>query len=468
MSRYSLIKSASWYTVSKILVMSLNFVSIPVFTHLLTTSEYGEVSVYTIWIGILTPFIGLGLHLSISRAKIEFESNYIQYVSSIIAFLGLLFFLFLFLFFIFKEQFFSVTKIPSKLALLLFTQVLMCLFISVSLGMFQFEYKYKLVSILNLLRAVLSVSFSFVLVLVFNDGMRVEGKIIGVFVVDVILGLSLASYILFKGKVFFDYKYWKFGLVYSVPFIFGSLSYILNSQFDRLLINEYVGSSETGIYSFAYSIGMLLLLLAIAVKQALNPWIYDRLNNDDFYPVKSVYVQYIHIFSIVSMLLLYVTPELVMLLSDKAFWSGAKILPWIVLGAYLQVLILNESETQMFLKKTATNSLIIVLGAVINIILNYFYIPDYGALGAAITTVITYLVMFLLVFYVNLKIFKFSLVKVKCYAISIFYVCFFSVVFFYIQDYFILRLGVFLLNSVILLRFLLGERNKFISSKASV
>jgi len=439
--------------------MALSFVSIPIFTHLLTTSDYGIFSLFTVWIGLLTPFVGLGLHLSVPRAKIEFKDSYYSYVSSIICLVLIVFLIILVVFYVFKTELLALSGIPEHLGELLMIQVLMSLFISIGTGLLQFEFRYKMVSILSLFRAILSLILSVVLVLYIYSDLKVDGRVIGVFIVDLLLGSTLAFYILCKGRVFVNFIYWKFGLIYSVPFIFGSLSYILNSQFDRLLINEYVSSSATGIYSFSYSIGMLLLLLAIAVKQAVNPWIYQKLDNNQLEPVKVVYVKYITVFSIITILLMYISPELVMFLSDKAFWSGADILPWIVLGAYFQVLILNESESQMFLKKTGVNSIVIVLGAIINIILNYIYIPSYGMLAAAITTCSTYMVMFSILYYVNSKLLSFSLVTLKCYLLSICYVATFSMLFFLFNDNFLVRLVAFILNCIVLTKLFFDMKN---------
>lgn len=446
-------------------MLSLNFISIPIFTHLLTTGDYGVVSLYTVWIGILTPFVGLGLHLSISRAKIEFKEDYPQYISSIVSLVFGLFLISCILMYIFKVEILSITKIPKELLFLLIVQVLMSILISIGLGVLQFQFKYQVASVISMLRAIFSILLSVLLILyIFNEN-KVNGKIAGVFIVEFILGCSLVMYLFFKGKVLFNYTYWKFGLIYSVPFIFGSLSFILNSQFDRIIINEYIGSSETGLYSFAYSIGMLLFLLGVSVKQALNPWIYEKLDEEDYKPVIDIYQHFVCIFSLVTILMLYVSPELVQVLSAKDFWGSAVILPWIVLASYFQLLILNEQETQMFLKKTALNSFIIVLGAIFNIVLNYMFIPRYGVIGAAITTLITYMFMFFCMYYVNSYVLSYRLVNLKFYFSSIIYVSFFSLLFFVVKDSYLLRGVVFILTLIILSWYVYRERNAFLLAK---
>lgn len=426
--------------------MSLSLISIPIFTHLLTTSEYGSFALYTVWISMLTPFMGLGLHMSVGRAKIEFKDSYYSYVSSIICFIFILFVISCLPLYLFKTELLELTDIPENLYILLIIQVLMSLIISVGIGLLQFEFKYKTVSSINFIQAFFSILFSVLLIFYCFNDMKLQGRVLGPFIIDFLLTVCVAFYILHKGKVFVNIEYWVFGLKYSIPFIFGSLSYVINSQFDRLLINEYIGSSDAGIYSFAYSIGMLLLLIAIAVKQALNPWVYEKLDNEQSKPVKKVYVYYIAVFSIITIFLMYMSPELVKILSDKEYWGGIEILPWIIVAAYIQVLILNESETQMFLKKTAINSFVIILGAALNIALNYKYIPEYGAVGAAITTLVTYVVMFIIIYLLNLRYFTYSLVNLKVYLLSISYVLFFTVLFLVFREDVIFRLMVLLVN----------------------
>ena len=442
--------------------MSLSLISIPIFTHLLTTSEYGSFALYTVWIGMLTPFIGLGLHMSVGRAKIEFKNSYYRYVSSIISLIFILFVMSCLLFYLFKAELLELTGIPEKLYILLIIQVLMSLLISVGIGLLQFEFKYKTVSSISFVQAFFSIALSVILIFYGYNDMKLQGRILGPFIVDFLLGVGVAIYILHKGRVFVNIEYWRFGLRYSIPFIFGSLSYVINSQFDRLLINEYMGSSEAGVYSFSYSIGMLLLLMAIAVKQALNPWVYEKLDIGQTKPVKKIYINYIAVFSIATILLMYMSPELVQILSGEEYWGGVELLPWIIIAAYVQVLILNESETQMFLKKTAINSFVIILGAALNIALNYKYIPEYGAVGAAITTVVTYVVMFIILYLLNLKYLAYSLVSLRVYILSIFYVFLFSVLFLIFKEGMIFRLIVLFVNFMILTKLCFDIKKKTI------
>ncbi|MDP2562082.1 oligosaccharide flippase family protein [Psychrobium sp. 1_MG-2023] len=460
----SLMKVASWYTISRILVLTLSFISIPIFTHLLSPNEFGEFAIYTMWIAMLTPFVGLGLHMSIGRAKVEFKERYKQYVSSIVFLLLILLIIALVTLSTFESFFVGVINYPSHWLYLIIVQTFMSLFINTVFCMFQFNGMYKQLAIVTFLQMLVSLLLSIYFVNFFFEENKAEGRIFGVFFIDLILGCALCIYAFVYGRCYVNMKFWAFGIKYSTPFILGSLSYIINGQFDRLLINEYLGAAEAGIYSFSYSIGMLLLTLAIAVKQALNPWVYEQLDNGQKTPVKVVYKHYIIVFSLLAVIMLHATPELITLLSKESYWDGLSILPWIVLAAYIQVLILNESETQMFLKKTLVNSSVVVVGAILNIVLNYMFIPKYGSMGAVVTTVVTYAFMLVLLLLININVLHFKLVSNRVYLMSLIYILASTTIFFLVKDSLVMRFVLIIFNLSLL--FLYYMKKKKTSQKA--
>ena len=86
------------YSISKILILGINMIVAPVFTRLLTTSEYGKVSIYSSWISIISIFVGVQSYATINNAKIEYSDKvYKKYCSSIL-FLSFLSFVLLLVF----------------------------------------------------------------------------------------------------------------------------------------------------------------------------------------------------------------------------------------------------------------------------------------------------------------------------------------------------------------------------------
>lgn len=79
-------KITVWYVLSSILVNALNFLTTPIFTRILSKSEYGQYSNFISWQTILEILVTLNISMSITRAKYEFDGEMEKYICSILLF----------------------------------------------------------------------------------------------------------------------------------------------------------------------------------------------------------------------------------------------------------------------------------------------------------------------------------------------------------------------------------------------
>ena len=75
-------KARLWYVISSIMVKAISIITTPIFTRMLSTSEYGTVSTFTSWSGLLLTFFTLNLTYSIGRAKLDYPDKLDDYVGS--------------------------------------------------------------------------------------------------------------------------------------------------------------------------------------------------------------------------------------------------------------------------------------------------------------------------------------------------------------------------------------------------
>ncbi|EMK3322731.1 oligosaccharide flippase family protein [Vibrio vulnificus] len=394
MNLRKIIGGSSVYLFSKSIVMIITFLSIPFFTHMMTPTEYGNFSLLITYSGILMPFFCIGVYLSIARASVEFRGEYKEYLQTMIV---MCFFVILpFFVLIMFTNYYWVEVSDTISIVLISTYILFMSINSMVNSYYQYEKRIKFAALISGIRGVMVilVSMIFVKYATFDKSFaRMSGVVIaeGLF----FLYLLINVFNKFQTKNI-KRKYVKFAVAYSSPLIIGSLSYILNNQFDRLVIDFYFGSSEVGIYSFAYTIGMLPLTLAIAIRQGVNPYIYDLIEAGDYFTVRKISHLLSFLFFSICALIIIFGNHVVAVVASEEFASSSSILSYIVLGAFIQMMILNESEIQMYFKKTKVNSIIILLGCIINIVLNVIFVPLYGVSAAAISTVITYVVMFII------------------------------------------------------------------------
>ena len=76
------VKAGIGYTVGNMLIKGITFLTIPVFTRLMSTEDYGIFNTFNSYMAILTIFVGLALHTSIKNAKYDFPGNLNKYTSA--------------------------------------------------------------------------------------------------------------------------------------------------------------------------------------------------------------------------------------------------------------------------------------------------------------------------------------------------------------------------------------------------
>ena len=443
---HKVVKAGSWYTITEFFSKGISFLTIPIFTRLLAPGDFGTVSLYTTWVGILTIFLGLNLNASITKGKYEFEKDYDSFVSSVM-FLSLLMFMgYAAIIFIFKASLQRLVGFSSGLFYFMIFQAYFT-FVTTSLtAKFRVEYNYRFISIVSIVVNILSVILSIVLIaFVFKD-QPYRGRILGTGIPIIFLGSVYLVYMLSIGKdKRINIRYWKFALSFSIPLILSSLSSLINSQFDRIMIEKYIDNTATGLYSFAYNIGMIIAVLTYALDQTWAPWVYERMGKEDYTNIKSKAKIYRNFYMVAYAGLLFMSPEIIKLMAKETYWEATNIIPYIFAGYFFSYMYTLEVKTEFFNNKTKLVSVGTVLSAIINIILNMVFIPRYGYIAAAVTTTISYFFLFIFHYIITSKVLKKNIFGFKFHINSILYMLSVTICFIVFREMFIIRLFAMLL-----------------------
>lgn len=416
------VKAGSWYTITEFFLKGITFLTIPIFTRLLTPSDYGIASLYATWVGIFTIIIGLNLNVSIMKGKYDFKENYNNFVSSVMFLSVLILVGYIIVFLAFGDVIRNLTGLSKSLFGFMVVQAYFTFVINSIIVKFRVEYNYKLVSIISIVVNILGVLLSIYLILYSLQELPYLGKILGSGILVIIQGFVFLIYIIIPGRgKLWNFNYWKYALILSMPLIIHSLSGIVNAQFDRIIINRYMGESATGIYSFAYNVGMIITVLTHALDQAWSPWTYEMMNEGNFAKIKSRGKIYRNFFAIAYAGLLFFSPEIVKVMADERYWEALNIVPYIFAGYYFSYLYTLEVKTEFFYGKTSLVSVGTVLSAIINIVLNIIFVPIYGYMAAAVATTISYLFLFIFHYLITSRVIKLSIYGFKFHLISIVY-----------------------------------------------
>lgn len=433
------LRSGLWYTIGNVFLKGIVFLTIPIFTRMLSTTDYGIVNTYTAWSAVLSTLIGVSLNGTIANAKYEFKEDLDRYSSSILCFTTILF---IFIIIVSNIYIINIGPIIFQSKLLfncLIVQSYSEFIISLSLARLSNEYRYKEYLIISILSTLLNICLSIALIILYFKSQAYTGRILGGAIITISFALYLYIRIMIKGKVNFDLNYLKFGLILSLPLIPHTLSSTVLSQFDRVMINYYIGPSTAGIYSFTYNIGMVLNVVWSSLNSAWVPWFYEKMNQSDYYKITEKAKSYLIFFSIITIGLVLISPELIKILAPSQYWDGIRLVAPIVLSGYFVFLYSFASNTEFYYKKTKYIAIGSIASAIINIVLNMILIPICGYTVAAYTTLISYILLFIFHWTILKYMLHVSLFRIKDFSYSIISVSILSFVLIMLKNYALAR-----------------------------
>ncbi len=182
---------------------------------------------------------------------------------------------------------------------------------------------------------------------------------------------------------------------FSIPIIPHSFAMMALGQIDRIMILKYVGSSEAGVYSFGYSYAVILSVVVNSIMNAWQPWLFEKLKLKSHSEIKKSCKLLNFVTGILTISFVLIAPEVLRLLGSESYWEAKKMVTPVALGTLFQFFYTYFVNIEMYCKQTSLIAVGSVGGALINYILNLIFIPRYGYIVAAYTTMIGYLLLML-------------------------------------------------------------------------
>ena len=394
------LKAGLWYVISTIVIKAISIITTPLFTRLLTTEQYGIVSTFTSWYSLLFPIFSLNLTYGVARAKIDFSEDLDKYIGSM-QILSLFFSVFIsipLLFFI--EPVSNFMGMNSFAVLLLILYLVLSPVITFTQCGYRYKYKYKQNILISFYISLTTVVLSLFLVL-FVDFDEALLRIIGIVVPALVLSVFLWFFSFKKKQICINPKYWRYGLKISGPLILHTISLYILAQSDRIFVNMFCGNEATGIYSLAYNYAMLLSIITTAINEGWAPWFHDSLANGKKTDIRQNTKKIVVLSCFVSLGCIALGPEALFVLGGNNYSDGVLCVPPIVLGVLCQYIYSHYINIELHLKNTMFSSIGTVIAAGLNILLNILFVPIFGYVAAAYTTLICYIVLMLMHFIIS-------------------------------------------------------------------
>lgn len=221
--------------------------------------------------------------------------------------------------------------------------------------------------------------------------------------------VSLVDQMILALSLYFAYRYQKNGSFYryfdlmtaknllkdSWPLIFSGLVVMLYMRIDQIMIKEMLGDREVGLYSAAVRLSEVWYFIPMIITSSLFPAIVSakKVSKELYYMrLQRLYTFMVWMAIGIALPMTFLSDWLVTLLYGEAYRDAGQVLMihiwagmFVFLGVASSSWLTNENLQKLAFYRTLS-------GAITNVILNLMLIPIYGIIGAAIATVISYMV----------------------------------------------------------------------------
>ena len=415
MSKKSYFKATGMYTIGNIFNKAMSLLLLPIFTRLLSTSSYGIVSTYNSWVNIAIILIGLQLYLTLRSAYSDYKDSLYSYISCIDS-LSLITATVLVVVAVIALNFVQV-DLSKQLVIMCIIHAFFASITNVELQrqMMALDYLKRtlLLSLPGLFAALIGIA-----IIVFFPKTDYMGRIVSNAAVTSSVGLVILINHYKKGKTFLNSEYCQYGLVLALPLIFHGLASEVLSSVDRTMITAFRTTSETGIYSVAYTMGMAVKVITASVESVWIPWFTNKINEGKYQEINRTARYYLYVVSALCISAMLCLPEILKLFADKSYWDGIYVIPPIVLASFIVFLYSISVDVEYYYKETKGIAVNTFIAAALNLVLNFAFIPIFGAVAAAYTTVASYAVSFC-IHYAKARKLNNILYPLQIYAIPI-------------------------------------------------
>ncbi len=189
-------------------------------------------------------------------------------------------------------------------------------------------------------------------------------------------------------------------LKYSLPLIPTTIFWWITSVSDRYMVNGMIGSHANGIYTVSYKLPTLLTLVSTIFMQA---WQFSAVSEDrtddtaraNFF--SSVWRSFQAVMFLAGSLVIVFAKPAMKLLTTEEYYAAWQYIPLLSAAMVYTAFVSFLGSVYVVTKKSNISFITSIPGPVINILLNFLLIPSpLGVQGAAIATVTSYFLVFVI------------------------------------------------------------------------
>lgn len=394
----------------KFLQKGISMISGPIFTRIMPMDEYGIVSTFVSWQSVLYIVFTLNMAAGVfNNGMMEFKDDRDGFSYSIMCLANFVTVCWVSIYCLFYQWLQPIVDMDILLMVILFLYCFVTPAYNYWIGRERYVFRYKASCTVMALVTLISTGLGIIIVLMLPDDLKAEGKIIATEIPAIAVGAFFTIKLIIENRKKKITKYWKYAFCFNAPLLVHYLSMYVLSSSDRIMITRLVGSSDTAIYNVAYTVASIILIFEQSVDASYAPWVYQKMENNEYKSIDKRGQQIVIFFGGATLLCALFAPEIIGILAPESYSSGVYVVPAVATSVFFTTLYSLFMRIELYCKKTLIITIATVLAALINIVLNFIFIPIFGFVAAGYTTLISY--VFLSVFH-GFNLYRIGLGKV--------------------------------------------------------
>lgn len=395
LSKYNMaseyVKASLWFMLCMFLQKGISTITTPIFTRILSTDEYGQFSVFNSWMSIVTVFVTLSIfHGVFTSGLVRFENNRDSFASSMQGLLLTMMLGWSLIYYLFQDFWNSILSMTTMdmiaMFMLIWTSSIFNLWGAKQRVLLNYKRLVAITIVVSFCTPILGIF------MVIHADDKVMARIASMVIVNMLAYVWLFFADLKSGRKFFSAQYWHYAIIMAVPLIPHYLSAVILGTADRIMIADIISESAAGIYSLGYAIAQIMTIFNTSLLQSIEPWIYKKIKDDDIASLENVAYFAFLLIALLNIFFIAFAPEIVALFAPAAYYDAIWIIPPVAMSVYFTFLYGFFGCFEFYFRKTYFISLATVIGAGLNIFLNYIFLEPVGYYAAGYTTLLCYMI----------------------------------------------------------------------------
>ena len=391
----SLIRNIALFLLASFVPKAISFFMVPLYTHCLTTEQYGNVDLITTTVQLLLPILTLQVQDAVLVFSMKKNENPAKVLSTAfrIAIVGFLLLL------VGTVAVLATGYVQLEWSYIAFflAHYLTSAVTNVVTYFVRALDRVKNITISSIITCLITVGCNLLLLLVFRWGVNgyLISNILGHLISLIYLckSIHIGNYFIFNVA---DRELLKRMELFSLPLIVSALAWWVNNSLDKYILTYFYGASAIGLLAVAYKIPTIVSLLSTTVSKAFSVSVlqnFSEKDEDGFLGNSYGMMSFVVVMG--SSCLMLINIPLAKILFQNDFFTAWKLVPPLLVAATMNHISLSCQNICIAMGKTKLVSATAMIGALVNLILNLFMIPRMHAYGAALATALGFSVVWL-------------------------------------------------------------------------